>query len=69
VPIKGSVGDMGSIYDLNEVAAFVWEHLDGEKTLLDIKNMTSKKVQVFSEEPEKDLVAFVSQLKEIDAIL
>ena len=37
VPIKDNVGDMGSIYDLNEVAAFIWEHLDGEKRLLDIR--------------------------------
>ena len=24
VPIKDNVGDMGSIYNLNEVGAFVW---------------------------------------------
>jgi hypothetical protein len=68
VPIKDNVGDMGSIYNLNEVAAFIWEHLDGEKTLLDIKNMVVKEFDVSSEEAEEDLVAFVSQLKEIDAI-
>lgn len=68
VPIKDNVGDMGSIYNLNEVGAFIWEHLDGEKTLLDIKNMVVKEFDVSSEEAEEDLVAFVSQLKEIDAI-
>ena len=69
VPIKDNVGDMGSIYNLNEVAAFVWEQLDGEKTLLDIKNMILKEFEISSEKAEEDLVAFVSQLKEIDADL
>ena len=31
VPIKDNVGDMDSLYNLNEVGAFVWERLDGEK--------------------------------------
>ncbi|MBW2339254.1 MAG: PqqD family protein [Deltaproteobacteria bacterium] len=68
VPIKDNVGDMGSIYNLNEVGAFVWEHLDGEKTLLDIKNMIVKEFEVSSGEAEEDLVAFVSELREIEAI-
>jgi len=68
VPIKDNVGDMGSIYDLNEVAAFIWEHLDGEKRLLDIRNMIMNEFEVSSEEAEDDLVALVSQLKEIEAI-
>ena len=42
VPIKNNVGDMGSIYNLNEVGAFVWEHLDGNKKLLDIKTNGSR---------------------------
>jgi len=68
VPIKDNVGDMGSIYDLNEVAAFIWEHLDGEKRLLDIRNMIMNEFEVSSEEAEEDLVAFVSELREIEAI-
>lgn len=30
VPIKDNVGDLGAIYNLNQVAAFVWQHLDGK---------------------------------------
>jgi len=68
VPIKDNVGDMGSIYNLNEVGAFIWEHLDGKKTLLDIRNMIIEEFEVSPKEAEEDLVAFVSQLKEIEAI-
>ena len=69
VPIKDNVGDMGSIYNLNEVAAFIWEHLDGQKSLMDIKNMLVGEYEVSERQAGKDLCEFVSQLKGIDAIL
>jgi hypothetical protein len=69
VPIKDNVGDMGSIYNLNEVGSFIWEQLDGEKTLLDITNMIVEEFEVSPEQAQADLREFVSQLKEINAIL
>ena len=69
VPIKDNVGDMGFIYNLNEVGAFVWEHLDGKNRLLDIKNMISEEFEVSSQKAEEDLCEFVGELKEIDAVL
>ena len=69
VPIKDNVGDMGFIYNLNEVGAFVWENLDGEKGLLHIRNMILEEFDVSSDKAEEDLCGFVSQLREIDAIV
>ena len=68
VPIKNNVGDMGCIYNLNEVGAFVWEHLDGEKTLDDLKNMVTQKFDVSDQEAEEDLIQFVGDLIDIEAI-
>ena len=68
VPIKDNVGDMGSLYNLNEVAAFVWEQLNGKKTLQDIKNRLLEKYDVSAEEAGNDLSEYITQLKEIDAI-
>jgi methyltransferase-like protein len=68
VPIKDNVGDMGSLYNLNEVAAFVWEQLNGEKSLQDIKNRLLEEYDVPAEEAENDLSQYIAQLKEIDAI-
>ena len=69
VPIKDNVGDMGFIYNLNEVGAFVWEHLDGRNRLLDIKDMISEEFEVSSQKAEEDLCEFIRQLKEIEAII
>ena len=68
VPIKNNVGDMGCIYNLNEVGAFVWEHLDGEKTLDDLKNMVTQEFDVSAQEAEEDLIQFVGDLIDIEAI-
>ena len=69
IPIKDNVGDMDSLYNLNEVGAFIWERLDGEKILRDIRTMITEAFGVSSEEAQEDLYEFVRQLKEIDAIL
>jgi ribosomal protein S1 len=68
VPIKDNVGDMGCIYNLNEVGAFVWGNLDGRRTLDDLKDMIVEEFEVNTEEAEEDLNEFVSQLKEIEAV-
>ena len=68
VPIKNNVGDMGCIYNLNSVGAFIWEHLDGDHTLRDIKNKLLEAFDVSSPIAETDLSEFVDQLEEIDAV-
>ena len=68
VPIKNNVGDMGSIYNFNELAAFVWENLDGKDRLQDIKNWIVEEFEVSAQEAEEDLCEFVDDLKEIGAI-
>jgi hypothetical protein len=68
VPIKDNVGDMGSIYNLNDVGAFVWEQIDGVKSLQDIKNRLLAEYEISSREAEDDLFEYIAQLKEIDAL-
>ena len=68
VPIKDNVGDLGSIYNLNPVAVFVWQHLDGKKTLNDIKDLMTGEFEVSDPDAQQDLTEFVGQLEKIDAI-
>jgi hypothetical protein len=68
VPIKDNVGDMGSIYNLNDVGAFVWEQVDGVKSLQEIKNRLLAEYEVSASEAEDDLFEYMAQLKEIDAV-
>ena len=68
VPIKNNVGDMGCIYTLNEVGAFIWEHLDGKNRPLDVRNLILEEFEVPSEQAEEDLGELVDDLKKIGAI-
>jgi hypothetical protein len=68
VPIKDNVGDMGSIYNLNEVGAFIWERIDGRRRLTDIKEMMIAEYDVGSAQAEKDLLELIGQLEEIGSV-
>jgi len=68
VPIRNNVGDMGSIYSLNEIGAFVWEHLDGGRNLATIKDKILDEYEVSPREAEADLSAFMTDLVEIEAV-
>ena len=68
VPIRKNVGDLESIYTLNEVAARIWELVDGKKKVKDIKKAIVEEYQIGEEEAEKDLLELLSQLRELKAI-
>jgi methyltransferase-like protein len=68
VPIKNNVGDMSCIYNMNEVGAFIWDHLDGEKTLNDILNMVADEFDLTDQDAEIDLQDYIRDLNEIGAI-
>jgi hypothetical protein len=69
VPIKDNVGDMGSIYSLNEIGAFIWEQLDGERNLKTIKDKILNEYEVSPKEAERDLNEFVTDLIAIEAVI
>jgi methyltransferase-like protein len=68
VPIKNNVGDMSCIYNLNEVGAFIWDHLDGEKTVNDILNMVADEFDITAQDAEIDVCDYICDLKEIEAV-
>jgi hypothetical protein len=51
------------------VAAFVWQHLDGKKTLNNIKDLMTGEFEVSDPDAEEDITEFVGELEKIDAIL
>ncbi len=63
VPILQKVVDLKSIYSLNEVAAFIWELIDGKRSTSQIKD---KVIDEFAVEPlqaESDIEEIISQLE------
>ncbi|NTV57675.1 MAG: PqqD family protein, partial [Deltaproteobacteria bacterium] len=68
VPIRQGVGDLESIYTLNETAARIWDLLDGTAKGAEIKNKIVEEFDVTPEEAEKDLVHHLKELAGIKAI-
>lgn len=68
VPIRKNVGDLESIYTLNEVAARVWELIDGKREVKEIKDKIVEEFAVTPEEAEKDLIELLEKLEKIEGI-
>ena len=69
VPIRQGVGDLESIYTLNETAARIWELLDGTAKGAKIREKLTEEFDVTPEEAEKDLVHHLKELAGIKAIV
>ena len=68
VPVRQRLGDLESIYTLNEVATFIWERLAEESTIADIATALE---ETFSCEPagiRRDLEEFLGQLLSLGAV-
>ena len=68
VPIRQNVGDLESISTLNEVAARIWELIDGNMKVSEIKDKIIEEFEVTPQQAEKDLIEYLQQLEGIEAI-
>ena len=68
VPIRKNVGDLESIYTLNEVAARIWELIDGRRDIRQIEKIITDEFDVTSEKAERDIRNLLKQLAKIGAI-
>lgn len=69
VPIRHSVGDLDSIYTLNETAARIWELLDGTRRVGQIKEQLLMEYEVTPSQVEKDILEHLTQLEAANAIV
>ncbi len=63
VPIKGGVGDLNSIYVLNELGTQIWELIDGKISINRMIEEICKAYDVGPEEAEKDAIEFLNSLE------
>lgn len=69
VPIRRNVGDLESIYTLNEVGTFIWDLIDGKRQIREIRERILEEFDVTDEEVEKDLVEFIQKLEKLGIII
>ena len=63
VPVKSNVGDLDSIYTLNEIGTLIWQLIDGKNSVGQIVDAICNAYDVTSEEAEKDALEFLNSLE------
>ena len=68
VPVTGRVGDLDSIYTLNEVGTTIWQMINGQIKVRQIVESVSREYEVSREEAERDVVELIDSLAEAGLI-
>jgi len=68
MPLYRTSDEINCIYTLNDVAARIWELIDGKKSLMQIKKKLLEEFDSSAQEMDKELNKFLEDLKKIKAI-
>lgn len=68
VPLAARGADLDSIYNLNPVAAFIWERLDGQTPRAAIVAALTQSFEVDAVTAARDYDAFVETLQSLGAL-
>ena len=62
VPITNNIADMNSVYTLNDTGAFIWEHIDGKRTVEEIITELMKEYEIDKQNAESDVFIFIGNM-------
>jgi methyltransferase-like protein len=62
VPVTNNIADMNSVFTLNETGSYIWEKIDGTRTVKDIVNELITEYDIDRETAEKDVNGFVTDM-------
>jgi hypothetical protein len=68
VPTRSKISDLDSIYTLNEVAARIWELLDGKSTIGEIHQLIVEEYEVVPDIALADIMELISHLDHLGII-
>ena len=62
VPVANNIADMNSVYTLNETGAFIWEQIDGKKSVEDIIGLVTEEYDIDKETAARDVMEFIGNM-------
>jgi hypothetical protein len=68
VPIRGGVGDLNSIYTLNEMGTRIWELMNDQTDIDKMAEIISSEYEVSIEQAKKDIAEFLSSLESVGLV-
>jgi len=68
VPLASRGAEIDSIFNLNQTGTFIWEKIDGQRTVAEIVALVTADFQVSKDQAREDCGEFFAQLLEARAI-
>jgi Coenzyme PQQ synthesis protein D (PqqD) len=62
IPVRKGVGDLASIYSLNEVASVIWQAVTGPRSVEEIVATLHKEFTAEPDQIERDVRAFLDEM-------
>ena len=62
VPITNNIADMNSVYTLNETGAFIWELIDGKRSVEEIITALTTEYDIDKKNAETDVFSFTENM-------
>jgi Mrp family chromosome partitioning ATPase len=62
LPVRHRVTDLSAIYTLNETGSFLWDHVDGHRSVADLIALVAAEYDVAAAEAERDVGALIADL-------
>jgi len=69
VPVRGNLADMQNIFTVDEVGSFIWDSINGKRSMGDIVALISDEFDVSEAEAAADLREFLESLKKAGLIV
>ena len=62
VPIANNIADMHSVYTLNETGAFIWEQMNGKRSIEEIIVTLTAAYDIDDKSAEADVFSFIDNM-------
>lgn len=63
VPVTDNIADMDSVYTLNETGAFIWDVIDGKKSIEEIIELVTDEYEIDKTSAGNDVNEFIEKMK------
>jgi len=62
VTVTNNIADMDSVYTLNETGAFIWEQIDGKRSVHEIINELTNEFEIDDDTATEDVLLFLEDM-------
>jgi len=64
IPVTNNIADMNSVFTMNETGAFIWEEIDGKRSVEDLVKLLMEEYEVDYETAAADVSVLIDQMKD-----